>query len=147
MSTPRSHVADYAVYLVVRFLVCVLQMLSLRLALRLAGGLAWIVYHVDRRHRLVALENLQDAFGDALDDRQRDAIVRQMYTHFCTMLVEILVLPRKLHVTTWKRYAELLTAREAVLALLSDRPVLVVTGHFGNWEIAGYALGLFGFET
>ena len=31
--------------------------------------------------------------------------------------------------------------------LLAGRPVLVVTGHFGNWEMAGYVLGLFGFST
>ena len=31
--------------------------------------------------------------------------------------------------------------------LLSGRPVLFVTGHFGNWEMAGYALGLFGFQA
>jgi KDO2-lipid IV(A) lauroyltransferase len=122
-------------------------MLSYRLALRLAGGLAWVLYHVDRRHRLVAMENLRHAFGDALNDGQRDETVRQVYRHFCTMLVEILVLPRKLHLTTWKKYAELLGGREVLLAIFSGRPVLIVTGHFGNWEIAGYALGLFGFET
>ncbi|MGL6097765.1 MAG: lysophospholipid acyltransferase family protein, partial [Fimbriiglobus sp.] len=34
-----------------------------------------------------------------------------------------------------------------VAGLLDRRPLLVVTGHFGNWEMAGYALGAFGFET
>src|SRR5205085_11965591 len=31
--------------------------------------------------------------------------------------------------------------------LLSGRPVLCVTGHFGNWELAGYSLGLVGCPT
>ena len=31
--------------------------------------------------------------------------------------------------------------------LLSGRPPLIVTGHFGNWEMAGFALGLLGFRT
>src|SRR5438093_1250490 len=30
---------------------------------------------------------------------------------------------------------------------LAVRPVLSVTGHFGNWEMAGYALGLLGFRS
>ena len=31
--------------------------------------------------------------------------------------------------------------------LLCGKPLLLVTGHFGNWEIGGYTLGLFGFRT
>src|SRR6516162_300607 len=31
--------------------------------------------------------------------------------------------------------------------MLSGRPVMIVTGHFGNWEMAGYGLGLLGFTT
>jgi KDO2-lipid IV(A) lauroyltransferase len=34
-----------------------------------------------------------------------------------------------------------------VSGLLSRRPLLIVTGHFGNWEMAGYAIGMFGFRT
>ena len=30
---------------------------------------------------------------------------------------------------------------------MSDRPLLLVTGHFGNWELGGYVLGLLGFTT
>src|SRR5947209_13223885 len=34
-----------------------------------------------------------------------------------------------------------------VECLLSGRPLLLVTGHFGNWELGGYVLGLLGFTT
>src|SRR5690606_29803316 len=30
---------------------------------------------------------------------------------------------------------------------LSDRPLMYVTGHFGNWELGGYVMGMFGFRT
>ena len=59
MSKPRSAVADYAVYLAVRVVLCVVQMLTLPAARRLAGVLAWLAYHLDRRHRLVADDNLK----------------------------------------------------------------------------------------
>jgi len=102
---------------------------------------------VNRRHRLVAEENLRHAFGDALDEAQRQQMVFDVYVHFCTMLIEIVQIPRKLHATTWRRYTELRGGADIVRALLSGRPLLMVTGHFGNWEMAGYALGLFGFST
>src|SRR5438876_5548132 len=38
-------------------------------------------------------------------------------------------------------------ARLLVEGLLSGQPLLLVTGHFGNWEVGGYVLGLLGFRT
>src|SRR4029078_4973709 len=48
---------------------------------------------------------------------------------------------------TWRQYIELQGGPEIVRALLSGRPVLVVTGHLGNWELAGYALAMVGFKS
>ena len=107
MSKARSPLADYAVYLLVRVFVCFIQILSWEGARKFARGLAWILHRVDRRHRLVADENLRHAFGEQLDEHQRDVMVRAVYVHFCTMLVEIIQLPRKFHVNNWKQYAEL----------------------------------------
>ena len=147
MSRKRSRVADYLVYLVVRVVVCIVQILPPDTARRLARRLAWLAHKVDRRHRLVADDNLRHAFGDRLDEAGRQRLVFEVYVHFCTMLIEILQLPRRLHPTTWRRHVELPCGERIVPALLSGRPLMIVTGHFGNWEIAGYALGLLGFST
>ncbi len=93
MSKPRSRVTDFAVYFAVRVVVCILQALSFRTACKVASGLAWLIYKVDRRHRLVAMDNLRHAFG-AGDAVERDRLVRAVYRHFCTMLLEIIQMPR-----------------------------------------------------
>jgi KDO2-lipid IV(A) lauroyltransferase len=148
MSKQRSPIADYLVYLLVRILVCVIQMLSFRTAYSLASGLAWIIYHVDKRHRMVAHENLLHAFPErCADPAVRDALVRAVYRHFCTLLVEIMLAPRKLHPNNWRRFLELPHGYEQVDHLLSGRPLLIVTGHFGNWEVSGYVQAMFGFQT
>jgi KDO2-lipid IV(A) lauroyltransferase len=147
LAKTRSRLADYAVYLVVRLVVCVVQALSLAAARRLARGLAWLVHRIDRRHRLVARDNLCQAFPGKYTDAELDALVRAVYRHFCTMLMEIIHLPRKLHTTNWRRYIDMNKGRAMVDRLLSGQPLLIVTGHFGNWEMAGYALGLLGFTT
>jgi KDO2-lipid IV(A) lauroyltransferase len=146
MSRPRSKLADYAVYLVLRIIVCVLQALSFRASFQVAEILAWLLYHLDRRHRLVALDNLQHAFGDG-DAAERDRLVRAIYRHFCTILMEIIHLPRKLHPQNWKKRVHLLNHQAIVEVLLSSRPVLIVSGHFGNWELGGYAFALLGLRT
>src|SRR5947209_2633469 len=108
MSKPHSQFTDYLVYLIVRILVCVIQSLSLRQAYALAGGLAWVIYHVDRRHRLVAYDNLRQAFPERFTDPlANDALVRAVYRHFCLLLVEIMLVPRKLHPGNWRNYLEL----------------------------------------
>ncbi len=146
MSKSRSRIADFTVYLVMRAVVCILQALSFRTSRKLANGLAWLIYKVDRRHRLVAADNLRHAFGLG-DEAERDRLVRAVYRHFCTMLMEIIHLPRMLHPHNWKQHLKIVDHRPMVDLLLSDRPVLVVSGHFGNWELGGYVLALFGFRT
>ncbi len=147
MSKPRSKIADYSVYLIVRLFVCVLQTLSLQVACAVADALAWLAYHVDRRHRLVALENLRLAFGDGYTESQRDAIVRSVYRHFCRLLIEIVHLPRRVHLQNWKKFFDISQAPQVVERLLGDQPVMIVTGHFGNWELAGYVISLLGFTS
>ncbi len=147
MSKPRRIVLDYLVYLLVRVFVCVVQMLSFEAACSFARVLAWLAYRIDRRHREVAHENLRQAFPNRWSDAQRDAIVRRVYSHFCQVLMEIIHLPRRLHINNWGQLVELNGGRRLVDCLLSGRPLLIVTGHYGNWEMGGYTLGLLGFTT
>lgn len=147
MAKPRSRLVDYLVYLIVRVAACVLQGLPLEGGCALARGLAWLAYRVDRRHREVARDNLRQAFPGRYSDAELDRLVRAVYLHFCTLLIEILHLPRRLHAANWRRRLDLSEVRPLVAGLLSGRPLLLVTGHFGNWELGGYTLGLLGFRT
>jgi KDO2-lipid IV(A) lauroyltransferase len=147
MSRPRSPAVDYAVYLAVRWFVCVIQGVSLETAVAWSRALAWLVERLDRRHRLAALENLRHAFGDRYSDSQRARMVSAVYRHFCLLLIEIIHLPRRLHLRNWRSYVELKNGRTLVDRVLSDKAVLIVTGHFGNWEMGGYVLGLLGVKS
>jgi KDO2-lipid IV(A) lauroyltransferase len=138
---------DYLVYLALRSFVCVVQALSLELGHKLASGLAWLVYHLDKRHREVARDNLRQAFPGRYDEADLDRLVRAVIRHFCTLAIEIIHLPRALHPTNWRRYVELPQGSTLVDVMLSGRPAMFVTGHFGNWEMAGFCLGALGFKT
>jgi KDO2-lipid IV(A) lauroyltransferase len=147
MSKKRSQLADYTVYLIVRVVVCLLQSLSYSAACAFASSLAWLAYRIDRRHREVAYDNLRQAFPGRYNDAELDELVRSVYRHFCTLLIDIVHMPRKLHVNTWRRHMQVPSIRQCVACLLSGRPLLIVTGHFGNWEAGGYTLALLGFTT
>jgi KDO2-lipid IV(A) lauroyltransferase len=154
MAKAAKPILDFTVYVAVRLLVGVIQAIPYRAGITLADGLAWLVYQVDRRHRQVAHENLAFAFPDTLGNhvaggvRRRDAMVRATLRHFCRLVIEMIWLPRLFQVGSWKKHIDLGdNPAPLVRLLLSGRPMLLATGHFGNWEMAGYMLGLLGFKT
>jgi KDO2-lipid IV(A) lauroyltransferase len=143
---PRKPLVDWFVYVAVRLLVCVVQAMPDHVARGFANLLAVVAYRVDKRHRKVAGENLTFAFPEK-NPAEITQLVKGCYRHFAELVVEIAVLPKKLRAENWRRYASLVGGDKILTALLDDRPVLIVTAHFGNWEMAGFALGVFGFKT
>lgn len=144
----RKPVVDYLVYLAVRVAVCVLQAVPMHWAFAFAEFLAAAAYRVDRRHREIAAENLRHAFPELADDPAAiDALVRGCYRHLCTLVVELVLAPRLLKPEKWRQFVTLSNTKQHVKTMFSPRPVLIVTAHFGNWEIAGYAMGAAGFRT
>ena len=140
-----NRVVNYLVYLLVRLIVGIAQAMSVEQSYAFARWLAAVLYRVDKRHRKIGIENLRHAFGDRYTEADRDRIVRGVYLHFCMMLMEILHIPRKLHPTTWRDRITLVGHEKVVDRLLKGGPLIMLTGHFGNWEMAGYLFGVFGF--
>jgi KDO2-lipid IV(A) lauroyltransferase len=63
------------------------------------------------------------------------------------MCFEIAQAPRRINRYSWRNYIELNKLNSLVAALLDQRPTILLSGHFGNFEIAGFAAGLFGFPS
>jgi KDO2-lipid IV(A) lauroyltransferase len=147
MSKSRSGLADYLVYIVIRLFVCLVQALPFSAARPLAAGLALLAYYADRRHRKVAEENLLQAFPGRFNSAEIDRIVRATYRHFCGVILEIIHLPRRINPYNWVSYMKIPRHRQLLECLLSNRPLLMVTGHFGNWEMGSYVMGLLGFSA
>ena len=139
-------ILDYLVYLVVRILICVAQAMRIETGEKIARLFAWLFYDVLRLRRRLIDENLRHAFPE-LSDLQRARIIRRMWRHLFLLVLEVAHAPRKIHETNWRHYVRLENKAPLVRALLDDRPTVIVTAHFGNFEVAGYVLGLLGFPT
>jgi KDO2-lipid IV(A) lauroyltransferase len=70
-----------------------------------------------------------------------------MWEHLFLLVLEVAHVPRKIHETNWRKHIKLRDVAPLMRQLISDRPVIVVTGHLGNFELGGYALGILGFPT
>jgi KDO2-lipid IV(A) lauroyltransferase len=126
--------------------VCGVQTLSLDGCRRVAQRLAWIACNVVPLRRRVIDENLQRAFPQ-LSCGERSDLARRMWEHLFLMVCEIAHAPRKIHDTNWRRYIRFRNYGPMMRLLWSERPKVFVAGHYGNFELAGYTMGLFGFPT
>lgn len=142
----RKAVIDYVVCLAVRMLICFAQAIRMETGRGLARALAWVASDVFHFRRSVVDENLRHAFP-GLSDSERRQLARRMWEHLFLLVLEVALAPRKIHETNWRRYVRLNGVADLMRVLLSDRPTVIVTAHFGNFEIGGFMLGLLGFPT
>lgn len=140
---PKLHVGHFAAYLAVRCVVCVAQAVSLDTAQRIARWLAWLFAEVLGVRRRVVEENLRYAFPK-MNEQQRRALARRMWEHLFLLAIEVAHAPRKIHETNWRTHVRLRGEDELLRLVFSDRPVVIVTGHFGNFEVGGFVMGLLG---
>jgi KDO2-lipid IV(A) lauroyltransferase len=98
----------------------------------------------NRRHMDRARANLRAAFPEWTPDRVELCATRA-HEHLLELGLEIAYAPRFLSEDAWPNHLSLGHITDAVRALISARPCLLITGHCGNWEILGYALALLGF--
>lgn len=139
-------VTDYAVYLLVRLLLCFVQSLSLETCQRLSKNLGWLCWHVLKLRRKVTRENLAIAFPEK-SHAERDAIAQAMWEHLLLMVMEIAHAPRKVKRTTWRQFSSIPNMKETLVRQIDPRPTVIISGHLGNFEMGGYLLALHGFPT
>ena len=142
----RKQVLNYLTYLVVRWFVCLIQALPLATCHRACRFLAWLAADVVKLRREVVQENLQHAFPE-MTDRARGKLIRRMWEHLFLMVVEIAHVPRKIHDTNWRDYFSFQNGHRASEIFFDGRPGVVVSAHFGNFELGAYIFGIFHFET
>ena len=134
-------ISDYFIYLLVRVLFCIVQSLSLEANKALARGLALVFTRVLPVRRGLLHENLQIAFPE-LDKEERRLIIRAMWEHLFLMGIEVALARRQIRDFNWTDHIQLVNAEPLLSLLHQDRPVILVTGHFGNFEIGGFSLGV-----
>jgi Kdo2-lipid IVA lauroyltransferase/acyltransferase len=139
-------ILDYAVYLIVRILICGVQALPMSWLAPLCRQLGWFSWHVLRLRRGVVEENLQIAFPQ-VSSRERERIALAMWHHLFLMIAEIAHAPRKVHRSNWREHSSMSHMREAIQVLIDARPTVIISGHLGNFELGGYLLALHGFPT
>src|SRR5215212_6301381 len=148
MAKPRNDLLDRLVYLALRIVSMAVHSWGVDVSLELAKGVGTIMYLVDRRHRERAMGNLRRSFPEMPEAKRRIMAQRSMQA-LCMLAVEVLFTTRLIRRDTFAKYIDLGGGFQDALRLMlrKDQGLIMLTGHYGNWEILGYVLATLGFPT
>jgi Kdo2-lipid IVA lauroyltransferase/acyltransferase len=143
-AAPRVSRQDKLEYFVFRAGVGAFASLPRPLALRFGAALGELFYRLDARDRAIALFNLRLAFPES-DEGEHRRILRESCRNLGRVGAEICQLSR-LTRAELPRYVGFRDeqAWSAAIEDIETNGGLILTGHFGNWEMLAYAHGLLG---
>jgi len=103
-------------------------------AIKISDFLGRILFLIDKRHRRIALDNLRYAFGPQKSPSEIRFIAKQVFANLVQIVFEIgwsLQLDKR----NFAGYVNIEGYHHIKKAYEKGRGVLVLTAHFGNWEL------------
>ena len=143
--TLKARVSDWMTYVVVRVGICIVQSLPRSFLERQARKWSYfLAYRVNIR-RDVVRDNIERSFPE-WTETECEETGRAMWEHLLLMVIEIAHAPRVIRKTTWRRHLRIEGLEQLARTLWLERPKVVLSGHYGNFELAAFLFGVFGFK-
>ena len=117
--------------------------MPLRLLRWISELAASLVFMVDAKSRSVAIANLEITLGSELTPRQRNAVARRSFQAFGKNFLELFWTPR-LTVQNVESYVSAENPEHLRQVIEGETPIIGITPHFGNIELAGSFFALKG---
>ena len=96
------------------------------------------LWAVDRKHRRIARINLRIAFPE-MEEEEANRIIRKCYLRIGTSAAEFVHLP-KMDAAYIREHVRIEGAEHVRRSMRErNQPTMVMTGHFGNWELQSHA--------
>ena len=139
----RKRIERSAGRMLIRLFVGPIRALPLPIARTFGVGLAWIAFRILGRYRRVARKNLALVYPEK-SIAEREQMARAVFRHFGRMAGEFIKMPR-LGKAEVERMAVVIGEENLQQALAMGKGVLLITGHFGNWEFMARWLSSHGY--
>lgn len=122
----------------------ILPRLPRRVLMALSRGIGSLAFHLDKRGRKTALDNLRCAFGDQYDEAGRRRIAKGSYQTFARTFLD-LFWSSKLTKDTWQPFFDIHIPQPHIEERVRQTGGVWVTPHFGNFELISMVWGYRGF--
>lgn len=127
---------QYIVYLLARGFVEFIRLLPLNVAFFLAKLIGTFAYYLDFFGRNLMIQNLLHV-GIAKNKSEASVIARKNYVHLLKFGIEFLKFDQYITVENITKYIKFKSTPKADEAIKNAKAIIFVSGHYGNWEIAG----------
>lgn len=142
----RTAVSQFAIYSLVRCWAALMNCFPIEANLRTARMMGRIWWYTRAQNRERAMEHIRLALGDRYDEATLQRIARRSFEHFTRVyLVEAMMMPKILNEWTWNRVVTFDQIATGLRQLLCHQGLIMITAHFGNYELLGYTLAKLGF--
>ncbi|HSV27489.1 MAG TPA: hypothetical protein VLH60_06305 [Sedimentisphaerales bacterium] len=138
-------VRDWILYALLRIVVVLVNAFPAETNLRTARFMGRVVWKRYERGRQRAMENLRASFPDK-DEEWIEQTGRKSFESLLMLTMDILMAPRIVRKDNWRSYCRFSGTERAKWMIKEHKGMLLLTAHYGNFELAGYLLGMFGFD-
>ena len=139
-------IRSFCEYILIQLVISFFQALPLETCDRFCRFAATLISDRIGFRRNVIRENILGVFPNAPDEKIAD-MSRAMWYHLLLMGIEIAQAPRKIHDTNWRSHVYIRDVVQMTRYLIDYRPLVAVSGHYGNFEMGGYVTGLLGMPS
>lgn len=128
-------------YILFRAAKMVLAILPRRLCLLKGRMLGRFFFYLDKSHRSLAISNLNSAIGGEISQQELKRIAKNSFLHFGQFLIDLI----KLSSFREKRKLLSIEGEENIRkAIQAGKGALLLSAHYGNWEIAPFLISKIG---
>lgn len=129
----------YYIYYAGRCLAFIFYLLPIRISLNIGSFFGAVAFHVAARYRRIAMDNLTMVFGDKKSSEEIKRIGICVFRNLAKNAVELVNLP-KINKENIGKFVKIENADTLEGAFRNGKGVIILTAHFGSWELL--ALGL-----
>ncbi len=138
----KNKALAYSEYVLVYSFYAFLNILPQDLSLKIGRFLGLIFYKIDKKHRKHTLNNLKIAFPTKTENELTDIAIK-FYKNLGMVFVEIFRL-NKYKESNVDDFVE--SDFDHIKNIYGEQGILLLTAHFGNWELLAKTFGLKGYK-
>ena len=135
---------QWLVYILMRAVTGLLRLLPLKLAYAFTNAAMFLAFWIDFRHRKRSITHILHS-GIRTDKREAKALAYASFLNMGKVFVEIVKAPQFITEENFREHFALEGREEDLQRFFrpdESENALIVTGHIGNWELAGMAYTL-----
>lgn len=136
----RNKLKDSIVYQIVIFIAWTCRLIPQKMAMLLATIIGKLLFLILKKRRQIALKNLQIAFGNSIDERQRRKICKASFINLSKTTVEFMRFTKLNPENIWNDVT-VDGVEHLNIALEKGKGAIVFLPHFGNWELLSLVYG------